>query len=105
MDSGPHTLQVRAVLPGSDRVSAPTRFSFTVSRPWYQTWWALLLAVATLGAVAWTSSELRRWRSARTEQRLRALVDERTLELSGRTACWPSGTPRWSASPTRSPTI
>ena len=82
MDSGPYTLQVRAVLPGSDRVSAPTSFSFTVSRPWYQTWWALLLAVAALGAVAWAASAVRSWRSARTEQRLRDLVDERTQELS-----------------------
>jgi len=82
MDSGPHTLQVRAVMPGSSQVSAPTRFSFTVSRPWYQTWWAWLLAFATLGAVAWAASELRSRRLARTEQRLRALVDERTLELS-----------------------
>jgi signal transduction histidine kinase len=82
MGSGAHTLQVRAVLPGSDRASPPTSLSFIVNRPWYLTWWALLLAAAALGAVAWAVSAVMSWRSARVERRLRKVVEERTLELS-----------------------
>ena len=82
LDGGTHTLQVRAVVAGSDRASAPTGLSFTVARPWYWAWWALVLGSAALAAVAWAASALRSWRSVRTEQLLRALVDERTRELS-----------------------
>jgi signal transduction histidine kinase len=82
LDAGTYTLEVRAVVPGSDRASPPAALPFTVARPWYRSWWAPLLALAVLGGVAWTASTVMSHRSLRTEQRLRALVDARTDELS-----------------------
>jgi signal transduction histidine kinase/ligand-binding sensor domain-containing protein len=82
LDSGDHTLELRAVLPGSHRASGPTTFSFAVGPPWYLTWWALLLAVGAVGVVAWGAVTVKSWQTTRTEHRLRALVDERTRELS-----------------------
>jgi signal transduction histidine kinase len=82
LDGGTYTLQVRAALPGSDRTSPPAELSFTVLRPWYRSWWALLLATVAFGGVAWAATVVKSWGSARREQHLRALVDERTAELS-----------------------
>ena len=63
-------------------MSTPTNLSLAVGRPWYLAWWALLLWAAALGAVAWAAWVVVSWRSERSQQRLRALVDERTRELS-----------------------
>jgi len=82
--AGPHVLTVEART-ASGRTAAPLVYSYRVLPPWYQQWWARLLALA-MSVVAGTLlvREFVRRRTLRYERinrELEARIDERTHEL------------------------
>lgn len=81
---GPHVLTVQART-ASGRTTAPLVYRYRVLPPWYQQWWARLLAMAMLSmAGALLVREFVRRRTLRYERinrQLEARIDERTHEL------------------------
>jgi ligand-binding sensor domain-containing protein/two-component sensor histidine kinase len=80
LNHGNYTFEVIARVPGSEW-SAPASFSFTVLRPFWLTWWFILLcasvlALATYGVVRWRSAQRRS--AERTKQ---LVLRSRMLQL------------------------
>ncbi|MGH9718929.1 MAG: ATP-binding protein, partial [Bryobacteraceae bacterium] len=64
------------------RIGEEARFPFTVSQPWYRTWWAIGLALAACCAVLYAAGRGRVHLLEARNRRLEAVVARRTLELS-----------------------
>ncbi len=81
---GRHGIQVRAQQDGY-MWSEPEVIEFTVSLPWYRTWWAFLIFVAASGAILYMMTESHnkiRTRQLKTQNmKLEKKVRERTNEL------------------------
>jgi len=80
-----YTFEVLARNPEGVWSAEPASFAFRILPPWWQSWWALCLVLALVGAAVrftW------RWRVARLkleQVRLEWAVEQRTLELQAKT--------------------
>lgn len=80
---GTHTFEVRAV--GEAQIwSDPLEFTFTITPPWWHTWWAraaygILGLLIVWGVVQWRTSSLKN-----RQKELENTVRERTVEISGK---------------------
>jgi signal transduction histidine kinase/ligand-binding sensor domain-containing protein len=62
--------------------SKPQHFNFTILPPWWQTWWARLLELASLVAGVWTIVHYRSRRLLRAKRLLEEKVRQRTMEVT-----------------------
>jgi serine phosphatase RsbU (regulator of sigma subunit) len=59
----------------------PVTYNFTISPPWYNTWWFYTISIITLVASIWLYNFYRTKKLIADKQKLERVVDERTLEL------------------------
>ncbi|HTJ53088.1 MAG TPA: triple tyrosine motif-containing protein, partial [Cyclobacteriaceae bacterium] len=78
---GTYTLEVRARENGK-LWSEPLAFTFEVSKPWYRTWWALLLFVALAIVTVVVSTNIHNNNLIRQKKTLQKTVEERTDEVN-----------------------
>ncbi len=80
LSPGEYEFNVRARLPGGE-FSEPARWAFFVPTPFWRTSWFMALAAAVLLGLIWSVIDWRLRSVARTNQRLRAEVAERTKSI------------------------
>lgn len=78
---GDYTLQIRAREDGK-LWSEPLSFRFTVSKPWFRTWWAIVLFSGTALIVIIASVKIHNNNLIRQKRTLQQIVDERTEEIN-----------------------
>ncbi|MES1223311.1 MAG: ATP-binding protein, partial [Bacteroidota bacterium] len=66
----------------NDKWSEPAEFSFTILPPWWNTWWAYLLYLATFSLLVWAIVQYRSRRLKQENLHLEEMVAQRTEELS-----------------------
>lgn len=81
LPAGTHSFEVKA-LGESNIWSDPLVFSFTITPPWWQSWWSragygILTALLILGIVRWRTANLKK-----RQKELEHIVSERTIEIS-----------------------
>lgn len=82
LPAGDYRLEIQGIDDDHRTVSASASFDFSIPPPWWQTWWACLVALSLLAlllAFSW------RWRSRQLRarnRRLEAMVAARTVELT-----------------------
>jgi signal transduction histidine kinase/streptogramin lyase len=79
--AGQYRILVRAALRGSNVWGGPATLGFRVAPAWYARWWAWPLLATGLAGLVGLSWRVAAARARRDEDRLRALVEERTREL------------------------
>jgi len=62
--------------------SEETTFSFSISPPWYRTWWAYLIYVFLFGVLIFVIIKLSIRRIKAQNERLEEIVEERTAEIA-----------------------
>ncbi len=77
---GNHKLHVRARSPYG-QISPEAHLSFQVLPPWYRSWWAYALYVASLGSVVWLFFRWRLRSLRESNRQLESIVEERTAEI------------------------
>lgn len=80
VSEGAYVLQVRAREDGK-LWSEPLTFHFTISKPWYRTWWAVTLFLITAIAGVATYVKAHNNHLVRQKKILEKIVDERTREV------------------------
>lgn len=81
LPAGTYTFEVSC---GSSQLgwSVPATYSFSIAAPWWQSWWAELLAAVLLTFVLWAFVGYRTRRDRRERERLERKVAERSAELA-----------------------
>jgi signal transduction histidine kinase len=79
--NGQYTLEVRALQQGEFLWSDPLRYSFTITAPWYLSWWAFLSYFGLLVFIIWCTIKLNTHRHQLEKLRLEKIIQERTEEI------------------------
>ncbi|MBS1607469.1 MAG: hypothetical protein JSS70_01535, partial [Bacteroidetes bacterium] len=66
----------------NEKWSTPAEFSFTILPPWWNTWWAYLLYLATFSLLVWAIVQYRSRQLKQENLHLEEMVTQRTKELS-----------------------
>ncbi len=80
LPEGSYTFKVRA-RNAYDGISKESSYAFSITPPWYRTWWAYVLVFATIGLLIYLIIFIRSRQLRVEKQKLEALVNERTQEL------------------------
>lgn len=78
---GDYILQVRTKEMGK-LWSEPLSFPFSIAKPWFRTWWALLGFVVLATFIIWISIKIHNYNLIRQKQNLRKIIEERTAEIN-----------------------
>ena len=80
LPEGKYTFRLKA-RSGYGQVGKEATYSFSISPPWYRTWWAYGLGILILGLLGYLLVGRRSKQLQREKKNLQDLVDERTKEL------------------------
>lgn len=80
MSEGVYTLQIRAREDGK-LWSEPLAFNFTISKPWYRTWWAVALFAAGGIVLVVIYVKVHNYNLIKQKKMLEQIVEERTKEI------------------------
>jgi len=76
---GTYTFEVSRL--SNDKWETPAQFSFTITPPWWQTWWAYLLYVLLFGGVLWCFVYYRSMQLVKANRILEHKINVRTEEV------------------------
>lgn len=78
---GSYTLQVVASKNEGDWTPEPVEYHFTITSPYWKSWWFWIFVVVTLGGFVISFVRYRVYRLMRDKQELESIVNERTIEI------------------------
>jgi len=79
---GKHTVEIRAVQDGGDyQWSDPVQIGFKVERPWYATWWSVILYILAFGVILYFSVKYYTWKLEQDKIHLEKVIKQRTAEI------------------------
>ncbi|MFY7788966.1 MAG: SpoIIE family protein phosphatase, partial [Thermoflexibacteraceae bacterium] len=81
MAFGDYTLEVRALQETGATMSKVLQVPFTVEKPWFLSWWAILLYIVAFVGTAWLLIKANTMRLRRQNIELEKTIDKRTQEL------------------------
>ncbi|MFT5913747.1 MAG: signal transduction histidine kinase/ligand-binding sensor domain-containing protein [Bacteroidia bacterium] len=81
LSEGDYTFHVRA-RNSIQQVGQEASLIFSVSPPWYRTWWAILVWICLITILVWLGVRLYTKRLESEKRRLEDLVQERTVEIN-----------------------
>lgn len=81
LTDGHYVLQVIASKNGGEWTPDPVEYSFSITRPYWKSWWFWLIVTLALGSAVITFVRYRVYRLMRDKQELESIVSERTIEI------------------------